>query len=115
MKTFRMLTEDYMDSYALHRASTGPGINAYVPNSDLNLRAQKKIKGGKGNSMKEKTNLQTTPVNAINFILDDIRRVAVKELQGGKTTLTNRIAKLVGQSVEIKPGSGRASQVIIKK
>ena len=65
--------------------------------------------------MKEKTNLQTTPVNAINFILDDIRRVAVKELQGGKTTLTNRIAKLVGQSVEIKPGSGRASQVIIKK
>lgn len=115
MKTFRMFTEDYMDSYALHRTSTGPGINAYVPTADLNLRAQKKIKGGKGNSMKEKSNLQTTPVNAINFILDDIRRVAVKELQGGKTTLTNRIAKLVGQSVEIKPGTGRASQVIIKK
>ena len=115
MKTFRMFTEDYMDSYAMHRTSTGPGINSYVPHADLNLRAQKKIKGGKGNSMKEKTNLQTTPVNAINFILDDIRRVAVKELQGGKTTLTNRIAKLVGQSVEIKPGSGRASQVIIKK
>ena len=115
MKTYRMFTEDYMDSYALHRTSTGPGINAYVPTADLNLRAQKKIKGGKGNSMKEKTNLQTTPVKAINFILDHIRRVAVKELQGGKTTLTNRIAKLVGQSVEIKPGSGRASQVIIKK
>ena len=113
MKTFRMFTEDYMDSYALHRTSTGPGINMYVPTADLNLRAQKKIKGGKGNSMKEKSNLQTTPVNAINFILDDIRRVAVKELQGGKTTLTNRIAKLVGQSVEIKPGSCRASQVII--
>ena len=59
MKTFRMFTEDYMDSYALHRTSTGPGINAYVPTADLNLRAQKKIKGGKGNSMKEKTNLQT--------------------------------------------------------
>ena len=115
MKTFRMFTEDYMDSYALHRTSTGPGINAYVPTADLNLRAQKKIKGGKGNSMKEKTNLQTTPVNAINFILDDIRRVAVKELQGGKTTLTNRIAKLVGQSVEIKPGPGRAGKVIIKR
>ena len=115
MKTFRMFTEDYMDSYALHRTSTGPGINAYVPTADLNLRAQKKIKGGKGNSMKEKTNLQTTPVNAINFILDDIRRVAVKELQGGKTTMTNKIAKLVGHSVELKKGVGRTSQVIIKR
>ena len=53
-----MFTEDYMDSYALHRTSTGPGINAYVPTADLNLRAQKKIKGGKKNSMKERTNLQ---------------------------------------------------------
>ena len=114
MKTFRMFTEDYMDSYALHRTSTGPGINMYVPTADLNLRAQKKIKGGKKNSMKEKTNLQTTPVNAINFILDDIRRVAVKELQGGKTTLTNRIAKLVGQSVELKKGT-RPVVAIIKK
>ena len=46
MKTFRMFTEDYMDSYSLHRTSTGPGINAYVPTADLNLRAQKKFKGG---------------------------------------------------------------------
>ena len=47
MKTFRMFTEDYMDSYAMHRTSTGPGINSYVPHADLNLRAQKKFKGGK--------------------------------------------------------------------
>ena len=115
MKTFRMFTEDYMDSYALHRTSTGPGINAYVPTADLNLRAQKKIKGGKKNSMKEKSNLQTSPNNAIGFILDDVRAKALKELQSGKTTMINRIAKLVGQSVEIKPGAGRTSQVIIKK
>ena len=115
MKTFRMFTEDYMDSYALHRTSTGPGINMYVPTADLNLRAQKKIKGGKKNSMKERTNLQTTASNAVDFILDDIRRVAIKELQGGKTTMANKIAKLVGQSVELKKGVGRTSQVIIKK
>ena len=36
MKTFRMFTEDYVDSYALHRTSTGPGINGYVPTADLN-------------------------------------------------------------------------------
>ena len=40
---------------------------------------------------------------------------ALKELQSGKTTMLNRIAKLVGQSVEIKPGAGRTRQVIIKK
>jgi len=31
-----MFTEDYVDSYALHRTSTGPGINGYVPTADLN-------------------------------------------------------------------------------
>ena len=36
MKTFRQLTEDYVDSYALHRTSTGPGINSYVPVADFN-------------------------------------------------------------------------------
>ena len=115
MKTFRMFTEDYMDSYALHRTSTGPGINMYVPTADLNLRAQKKIKGGKKNSMKEKSNLQTTPSNAVGFILDDVRAKALKELQGGKTTMINRIAKLIGQSVELKKGVGRVGQVIIKR
>ena len=92
-----------------------PGINMYVPTADLNLRAQKKIKGGKKNSMKERTNLQTTASKiTVDFILDDIRRVAIKELQSGKTTMTNKIAKLVGQSVELKKTWGRTSQVIIK-
>ena len=113
MKTFRMFTEDYMDSYALHRTSTGPGINMYVPTADLNLRAQKKIKGGKKNSMKERTNLQTTASNAVDFILDDIRRVAVKELQGGKTATLQGVAKFVGHKVELEPG--RAGKVILKK
>ena len=36
MKTFRMFTEDYVDSYALHRTTTGPGLDGYVPTADLN-------------------------------------------------------------------------------
>jgi len=36
MKTYRMFTEDYVDSYALHRTSTGPGIDGYVPTANLN-------------------------------------------------------------------------------
>ena len=36
MKTYKMFTETYVDSYALHRTSTGPGINGYVPTADLN-------------------------------------------------------------------------------
>ena len=36
MKTFRMFTEDYVDSYALHRTSTGPGLDGYVPTANLN-------------------------------------------------------------------------------
>ena len=46
MKTFRMFTEDYMDSYDnLHRTSTGFGINSYVPHEfDLNLRNKKNLK-----------------------------------------------------------------------
>ena len=36
MKTYRQFTEDYVDSYTLHRTSTGPGINGYVPTADLN-------------------------------------------------------------------------------
>jgi hypothetical protein len=31
-----MFTEDYVDSYALHRTSTGPGIDGYVPTANLN-------------------------------------------------------------------------------
>ena len=36
MKTYRMFTEDYVDSYALHRTSTGPGMGQYVPTANLN-------------------------------------------------------------------------------
>jgi len=36
MKTYRMFTEDYVDSYALHRTSTGPGLDGYVPTANLN-------------------------------------------------------------------------------
>ena len=36
MKTFRMFTEDYVDSYALHRTTTGPGLDSYVPTANLN-------------------------------------------------------------------------------
>jgi hypothetical protein len=48
IKTFRQLTEDYVDSYALHRTSTGPGINSYVPVADLNAqRTKQAVAGGK--------------------------------------------------------------------
>ena len=36
MKTFRMFSEDYVDSYALHRTTTGPGLDGYVPTANLN-------------------------------------------------------------------------------
>ena len=37
----------------------------------------------------------------------------MKELQGGKTTTLQSIAKFVGQKVELEPG--RAGKVIIKR
>ena len=112
MKTFRMFTEDYMDSYAMHRTSTGPGINAYVPTADLNLRAQKKIKGGK-ESMKKEAMFKSDKGTATDMVLGDVKSKIMKELQGGKTTTLKSIAKLVGQTVELE--SGRAGRVILKK
>ena len=112
MKTFRMFTEDYMDSYALHRTSTGPGINSYVPHADLNLRAQKKIKGGKEN-MKKEGMFKSDKGTATDMVLDDVKSKIMKELRGGKTTTLQSIAKLVGQTVELE--SGRAGRVILKK
>jgi len=112
MKTFRMFTEDYMDSYAMHRTSTGPGINAYVPTADLNLRAQKKIKGGK-ESMKKEGMFKSDKGTATDMVLGDVKSKIMKELQGGKTTTLKSIAKLVGQTVELE--SGRAGRVILKK
>ena len=112
MKTFRMFTEDYMDSYAMHRTSTGPGINAYVPTADLNLRAQKKFKGGKEN-MKKEGMFKSDKGTATDMVLGDVKSKIMKELQGGKTTTLKSIAKLVGQTVELE--SGRAGRVILKK
>ena len=112
MKTFRMFTEDYMDSYALHRTSTGPGINSYVPHADLNLRAQKKFKGGKEN-MKKEGMFKSDKGTATDMVLGDVKSKIMKELQGGKTTTLQSIAKLVGQKVELE--SGRAGRVILKK
>ncbi len=112
MKTFRMFTEDYMDSYALHRTSTGPGINAYVPTADLNLRAQKKFKGGK-EKMKKEGLFKSDKGTATDIVLGDIRNKIMKELQGGKTTTLKTIAKFVGQQVELEPG--RTGKVILKK
>ena len=112
MKTFRMFTEDYMDSYAMHRTSTGPGINSYVPHADLNLRAQKKFKGGK-ESMKKEGMFKSDKGTATDFVLGDIKSKIMKELQSGKTTTLQSIAKFVGQKVELEPG--RAGKVIIKR
>ncbi len=112
MKTFRMFTEDYMDSYAMHRTSTGPGINSYVPHADLNLRAQKKFKGGKEN-MKKEGMFKSDKGTATDMVLGDVKSKIMKELQGGKTTTLQSIAKLVGQKVELE--SGRAGRVILKK
>ena len=112
MKPFRMFTEDYMDSYAMHRTSTGPGINAYVPTADLNLRAQKKIKGGK-ESMKKEGMFKSDKGTATDMVLGDVKSKIMKELQGGKTTTLQSIAKFVGQKVELEPG--RAGKVIIKR
>jgi len=112
MKTFRMFTEDYMDSYALHRTSTGPGINMYVPTADLNLRAQKKIKGGK-KDMKKEGMIKSDKAGATDVILSMIRDKVIKELQGGKTATLQGVAKFVGHKVELEPG--RAGKVILKK
>ena len=44
MKTYRMFTEDYVDSYSTYRTSTGPGMGQYFPVADLNAADEKAIK-----------------------------------------------------------------------
>ena len=83
MKTFRMFTEDYMDSYALHRTSTGPGINI-CSNADLNLRI-KKFKGYKENMKIDQKAFKSDKGTVCGFVLSDIKSKIMKELQGGKT------------------------------
>mgnify|MGYP001463488917 CR=1 FL=1 len=123
MKTFRMFTEDYVNSYSLHRTSTGPGINSYVPTADLNLRAgvqkkvikKEKLKMGGKYDTKEGT-FKGSLTDVIDVVLQDISRLLYKELSSGKITTFNKIAGLVKQkgSIEKTPSGTRAS-VILKR
>jgi hypothetical protein len=116
-----MFTEDYVDSYALHRTSTGPGINAYVPTADLNLRAQKKlIKKGKkvmGGEYNTKEGVYKASFNnVIDSVLHDLSKKLYKELQSGKIATFNRIASLVGQKGEFdKTSKGHTGKVMLKR
>ena len=89
MKTFRMFTEDYVDSYALHRTSTGPGINGYVPVANLNASKKKKNK-----KLKESP-LQMKHGDAIDLVLDKIKDVIRKDLERGKVDSLNKLGKMV--------------------
>ena len=101
MKTYKMFTETYVDSYALHRTSTGPGINGYVPVADLNASKKKKNK-----KLKESP-LQMKHGDAIDLVLDKIKDVIRKDLERGKVDSLNKLGKMVrvkASGVENKPG-----------
>jgi len=122
MKTFRMFTEDYVNSYSLHRTSTGPGINSYVPTADLNLKAgvQKKvIKKGKvkmsGKYMTKEGVFKGSLTDGISFVLDDISKLLYKELQSGKVSTFNKIAGLVKQKASLEKSPSGTSKVILKR
>ena len=122
MKTFRMFTEDYVNSYSLHRTSTGPGINSYVPTADLNLKAgvQKKvIKRGKvkmsGKYMTKEGIFKGSLTDGISVVLDDISKLLYKELNSGKLTTFNKIAGLVKQKASLEKSPSGTSKVILKR
>ena len=101
MKTYKMFTETYVDSYALHRTSTGPGMNGYVPTADLNASKKKKTK-----KLKESP-LQMKHGDAIDLVLDKIKDVIRKDLERGKVDSLNKLGKMVkvkASGVENKPG-----------
>ena len=101
MKTYKMFTETYVDSYALHRTSTGPGMNGYVPTADLNASKKKKNK-----KLKESP-LQMKHGDAIDLVLDKIKDVIRKDLERGKVDSLNKLGKMVkvkASDVENKPG-----------
>ena len=101
MKTYRVFTEDYVDSYALHRTSTGPGLDGYVPTANLNASKKKKTK-----KLKESP-LQMKHGDAIDLVLDKVKDVIKKDLERGKVDSLNKLGKLVkvkASSVENKPG-----------
>ena len=89
MKTFRMFTEDYVDSYALHRTTTGPGIDSYIPTANLNASKKKKNK-----KLKESP-LQMKHGDAIDLVLDKIKDVIRKDLERGKVDSLNKLGKMV--------------------
>ena len=101
MKTYKMFTETYVDSYALHRTSTGPGMNGYVPTADLNASKKKKNK-----KLKEAP-LQMKQGDAIDLVLDKIKDVIKKDLERGKVDSLNKLGKMVkvkASGVDNKPG-----------
>ena len=101
MKTFRMFTEDYVDSYALHRTTTGPGMGQFVPVADLNASKKKKNK-----KLKESP-LQMKHGDAIDLVLDKIKDVIRKDLERGKVDSLNKLGKMVkvkASGVDNKPG-----------
>ena len=101
MKTYKMFTETYVDSYALHRTSTGPGMNGYVPTANLNASKKKKNK-----KLKESP-LQMKHGDAIDLVLDKIKDVIRKDLERGKVDSLNKLGKMVkvkASGVENKPG-----------
>ena len=101
MKTFRMFTEDYVDSYALHRTSTGPGMGQYVPTADLNASKKKKNKKLKESPLKMKHS------DAVDVVLDKIKDVIIKDLEKGKADSLNKLGKMVRvkvSDIENKPG-----------
>lgn len=101
MKTYKMFTETYVDSYALHRTSTGPGMNGYVPTANLNASKKKKNK-----KLKESP-LQMKHGDAIDLVLDKIKDVIRKDLERGKVDSLNKLGKMVkvkASDVENKPG-----------
>ena len=101
MKTFRMFTEDYVDSNALHRTTTGPGIDSYIPTANLNASKKKKNK-----KLKESP-LQMKHGDAIDLVLDKIKDVIRKDLERGKVDSLNKLGKMVNvkaSGVDNKPG-----------
>jgi len=88
MKTYRMFTEDYVDSYSTYRTSTGPGMGQYVPVADLSA-SKKKKKKLKESPLKVKYN------DAIDIVFDKVREVIKKDLENGKVDSLNKLAKTV--------------------
>ena len=100
MKTYRMFTEDYVDSYSTYRTSTGPGMGQYIPVADLSASKKKKKK------LKESP-LKMRHNDAIDLVFEKIKDVIIKDLEKGKIDSLNKLGKMVRvkvSDVENKPG-----------